>query len=57
MKVTKHFIGAPSAKELDNIRVNLGTKEGGGSAGTEGPGGDLVWEETEIEADKFNSIT
>jgi hypothetical protein len=47
MKVAKHFIAAPPTDQVDNICVNVGTKQGHGTGGAKGTGRDISGKETE----------
>ncbi len=41
MKVAEHLVRPPTAEKPDDIGVDIGDKEGHGSASSEGTGGDF----------------
>jgi len=49
MKVAQHFIAAPAAEEADHVGVDMGAEEGHSAGGSKGAGGDICWNEAEVD--------
>jgi hypothetical protein len=47
MKVAKHFIAAPPTDQVDDLGINVGTKQGHGPGGSKGTCRDISGKDTE----------
>ena len=57
VQIPEHFVRSPPADEADDVRVNSGEEEGGGTSGPKTAGRDVGGEETKVWATGHDGVS